>query len=104
MRIPKPQRLDPARFQKPLPGGVVFALVGKTVLAAVQFDVQVGLLAKEIQIVIAEGMLAAELVAAEPAVAQPASHQVLRPRFLLAELPGAFDVGHDMRVKGWVGK
>src|ERR1700694_3759575 len=95
MRIPEPQRLDAARLQKLLPFHIVFPLVGKTVLAAVQFNVQFCLLAKEIEIVNAEGMLAAELVTTEAPVTEPAPHQFLSPRFLLAQFAGAFDVGHD---------
>ena len=41
----------------------MFALVGKAMLAAVQFHIQFRLLAKEIEIVNADGMLAAEFVA-----------------------------------------
>jgi hypothetical protein len=41
----------------------MFASVGKTVLAAVQFHIQFRFLAKEIEIVNADGMLAAEFVA-----------------------------------------
>lgn len=95
MRIPEPQRLDAARLQKFFPFQVMFTLVGKTVLAAVQFHIQLRLLAKEIQIIIAERMLAAEFVAAEPPIAQPAPHEFFRPRFGPAKLAGAFNIGHD---------
>ena len=95
MRIPEPQRLDAARLQELFAFQIMFALVGKTVLAAVQFHIQLRLLAKEIQIVNAAGMLAAEFVATEPPVAQPAPHQFFRPGFILAKLAGAGDVGHD---------
>jgi hypothetical protein len=40
MRIPKSQRFNAARLQKLFPLHVMFALVGKTVLAAVQFYIQ----------------------------------------------------------------
>jgi len=63
--IPKPQRLDAARLQKLFPRRVMFALVGETMLAAVQFHIQFRLLAKEIEIVNAERMLASEFVAGE---------------------------------------
>jgi len=95
MRIPEPQRLDTARLQKLFAFHVVFALVGETMLAAVQFNIQFRFFAKEIQIVAADGMLAAEFVAAETPVAQPAPDKFFRPRFILAKLAGAFDVGHD---------
>src|SRR5689334_8643057 len=96
IRIPEAQRLDAARFQNFFPFLVVFALVRKTVLAAVQFDVQLRLLAKEIQRVNSHWMLTAKLVMAETAVAQPAPHQLFRPCLFLAELTGAFNAGHDL--------
>ncbi len=99
MRIPKPQCLDATRLQKFFPLQVMFSLVRKTMLAAVQFNIQLRLLAKEIQIVNAERMLAAKFVAAETPSAQPAPDKFFRPRFLLAKLPGAFDVGHECEFK-----
>ena len=95
MRIPKPQRLDAARKQKFFPLRVVFPLVGKTVLAAVQFNIQFRLLAKEIKVVNADGMLPTKFVAGEPPVAEPAPDEFFRPRFPFAKLACAFDVGHD---------
>jgi hypothetical protein len=71
----------------------MFSLVGKTMLAAVQFNVQFRLLAKEIKVVNAEWMLAAELVAAESSVTQAAPHDLFRPRFLFAKLASVFSVG-----------
>ena len=47
MRIPKPQRLDAARLQKLFPFQIVFPLVGKIMLAAVQFHIQFRLLQKK---------------------------------------------------------
>lgn len=64
-------------------------------LAAVQFDVQLCLLAKEIEIIIADGMLMTEFVAAEAPVAQPTPQEFFRPSFLFAKLAGAFSVGHE---------
>jgi len=98
MRIPESQRLDAARLQKLFALLVMLALVGKTVLAAVQFNVQFRLLAKEIEKINAERMLAAEFVAAEPPVAQPAPHQFFGPCFLFAKLAGAGDFGHDWNL------
>ena len=46
----------------------MFPLIRKTVLAAVQFHIQFRLLAKEIQIVNAERMLATKFVAVETPV------------------------------------
>jgi hypothetical protein len=73
-------------LQKLFPFQIVFPLVGKTVLAAVQFHIQFRLLAKEIEIVDAERMLAAKFVAGEPPSAQPAPDEFLRPGFILAKL------------------
>jgi hypothetical protein len=92
MGIPEPQGHDPARLQKFFAFFVVFPLVGETMLAAIQFNVQSGLLAKEIQIVAADWMLAAEFIAAETPVAQPTPDKFLRPCFPFAKLAGAFDV------------
>jgi hypothetical protein len=94
MRIPEPQRLDAERLQKLFAFQIMFPLVGKTMVAAVQLEVQHRLFAKEIQIVNADGMLAAKFIAAETAVAQPAPHEFFRPGFLFAKLAGAFGVGH----------
>lgn len=90
--ISEAQCFDAARFQELLPLRVVPALVRKTVLTAVQFDVQLGLLTEEIEAVIAQRMLAAKLVAAETSVAQPAPHELFRPSFNLSELAGALDL------------
>ena len=98
MRIPKPQRLDAARLQKLFPLHIVFALIGKTVLAAVQFHIQIRFLAKEIEIVNADGMLAAKLVAGKTTATQPSPHELFRPCFLFAKLADAFDVGHDGKL------
>ena len=83
MRIPEPQRLDAARLQKLFPLCVMFPLVEKSVLAAVQFHMQFRLLAEEIEIIIADGMLTTEFVAGESSVAQPTPHEFFRPRFFL---------------------
>ena len=100
MRIPKPQRLDVERLQKLFPFQIMLPLIRKTMLAAVQFHIQLRLLAKEIQIVNATGMLAAKLVAAEPSGAQPAPHQFFRPSVVLAKLPGTGDIGHAANLEG----
>ena len=88
-RVPEPQRLDAERLQELFPLRIMLSLVGKTVLAAVQFHIQLRLFAKEIQIVNTARMLPAKFVAAEPPGAQPAPHQLFRPGFHLAKLPGA---------------
>ena len=87
------------RLQKFFARQIVLPLLGKTVMAAIQFNVQFRLLAKEIQIVITDGMFAAEFVIADPAVAQPAAQQLFRPGFNLAELAGALRVGHDGNLR-----
>ena len=97
--IPESQRLDATRLQKLFPLSVVFQLVGKTVLTAVQLNIQFRLLAKEIQMVNTDGMLAAKFITAETTVAQPAPDEFFRPRILFAKLAGAFDVGHDVNLE-----
>ena len=99
MRIPKPQGLDTTRLQKFFSFHVMFPLVRKTVLAAIQLHIEFRLLAKEIKRVNAERVLAAEFIAGETTGAQPAPDEFLRPRFNLAELPGAFDIGHGLRLE-----
>ena len=98
MRIPESQRLDAVRLQKLFPFKVVLPLVGKTVLAAVQFHIQCRLLAEEIEIINADRMLAAKFIAGETPVTQPAPDKFFRPRFFFAKLAGAFDVGHDANL------
>jgi hypothetical protein len=95
MGVPKPQCFDAARLQKQFALGVVLLPVRKTMLAPVQFNVQGRFLAKEIQIVSAHGMLTAEFVIIETAVAQPTPDKFFRPSLLLAELAGAVNVSHD---------
>ena len=85
MGIPESQRLDAARLQKSFALSVVFPLVGKTVLAAIQLNIQFRIFAKEIQIVDPDGMLAAKFVAAKATVTQPAPDEFFRPRFLFAQ-------------------
>jgi len=101
MRIPEPQRFDAARDEIFFPFEVMLSLVGKTVLAAIQFDVQLRFFAKEIQIKIAQRMLPAEFVAAESPITQPAPHEFFSPRFNLAEFAGAFNFGHVGSIKFW---
>ena len=98
MRIPESQCLDAARLQKLFPFQVVLPLVGKTVLAAVQFHIQCRLLAKEIEMVNSGGVLAAKFIAGETPVTQPAPDKFFRPRFFFAKLASAFDVGYDANL------
>jgi len=67
-------------------------------LPAIQFNVQFRLLAEEIQMVRADGMLAAKFVTAEATVAQPAPDELFRPGFYFAKPAGAFDVGHEANL------
>ena len=98
MRILEGQRHDAARLQKLFSFLVVLSLVWKSILAAVQLHVQFCLLAKEIQAVIAKRVLAPEFKTAETTIAQPASHELLRPGFPFAQLTGAFDSGQEARL------
>jgi len=77
----------------------MLALVGKPVLAAVQFHMQLGLLTKEIQIIITQRMLPTKFTTTESPVAQPAPHELLPPSFILAKLARACEVGPE-RILG----
>src|SRR5208282_5879329 len=98
MGIPEPQCLDAARLHKLFPLRVMFALVGKAMLATVQFHIQLRFFAKEIQIVTANGMLAAEFVTIESPTSQPGPNRFFRPCFIFAKLAGAFAVGHGVNL------
>src|SRR5438034_1343016 len=102
--VPETQHLDTARNQKRLTLGVVVPLRWMTVVAPIQFNRQPRFLAKEIEVVDALGILAAKLVIAKTAVAQPAPHQFLGPGFVLAQLAGALDVSHFATVQNEDGK
>ena len=95
MRIPKSQCFNFVRLQKFFSFCVVTLLIWKTMLAAVEFNRQFRFLAKEIKVVSAHGMLAAEFIGRETPSAQPAPDKLFRPRFYFAKLPGAFDFGHN---------
>ena len=98
MRVPEPQCFNAARLQKRLAHRVMLLLIWKTMLTAVQFNVQPSLLAKEIQIVNANGMLPPEFVAVEAPVPQPAPDEFFRPCFLNAEMACAIYVGHKRKL------
>src|ERR1700722_6046494 len=98
MGIPESQRFDAIGLQKGLALGIVILSVRKTMLAAVQFEVQSGFLAKEIKIVQANGMLTAEFIAVEAAVTQPTPDKFLRPSFFLPESAGACNVSHGESI------
>ena len=73
------------RYPKFLPLCVVCLLGGKSVLAAVQLNIQFRFFTKEIQVVVTERVLAAKFIATEAAISQPPPHQLFRPGFLFAE-------------------
>src|SRR6266446_3812915 len=73
--IPKAQFLDAARSQERFAFRIVTLLVRMTVTKSIQFDGQPCCLAKEIQVVNAFRMLAAEFVTAETPVTQPAPQE-----------------------------
>ena len=84
MGIPESQRFDAIGLQKGLALGIVILPVRKTMLAAVQFNVQGRLLAKEIQIVNPDGMLAAELHISHAFGSQITPEDLLRGSLLAA--------------------
>jgi hypothetical protein len=83
--IPKPEFQDAECLQKSRPLRVVCLLHRVPVLETIQFDGQPRFLAKQVEEVRSGGMLAAEFVGPEPAIAQPAPQQLFSPSALLAE-------------------
>ena len=73
-------------------------LVRKTVLAAIEFDVECGLFAKEIEVIIAQWMFSAKFVAAKTTIPQPTPHEALGPGFIPPKLAGALNVGHGDKL------
>src|SRR5208283_71474 len=98
MGIPEPQRFDAARLQERRALRIMILAVREPMLSAVQFNVQRRFIAKEIQIIDANRMLASDFVTVEAAVAQPAPNKFFRPCFPFAELPCACDVGHGATI------
>jgi hypothetical protein len=76
------------RLQKLSALRVAVPLVGKTVLAAVQLDIQPRFLAKEIKVVNAPRVLTAEFVTGETPSAQPAPDKFSRPSLFFCEAAG----------------
>ena len=74
-------------------------LAKMTVAEAVHFDGEARFFAKEIEIVNVFGMLPTEFVPTETPVTQPTPHELFRPGFFFAEYAGAFDIGHEEKVK-----
>ena len=81
----EPQFLMPRDFRNASRSASCLRWSGETVLAAVQLHVQFRLPAEEIEVVIAEGMLAAEF-AAETSAAEPAPHDFFAHVSSLAKL------------------
>ena len=97
-RVPEPKLLDAHRGKESRSFGVMGLLVRMSVMAAVELDRETGCAAVEIEEVGADGMPTAELVGAESPVTQPAPHEFLCPRRLLAQGAGAVDVSHESSV------
>jgi hypothetical protein len=100
--IPIPHSLDATGFQKFLTLKIMLSLIGKSVLAAVQFHIQFGFLTKEVQKVNSQRMLAAEFITVEPPVTQPTPHELFGPGFFLPENAGTSGVGHVKMLCGFV--
>ena len=77
---------------------VLRAMFRRAMLKAVQFDVQEGFQAKEIQDVRSVGMLAAEFEIGNPAVSKPFPEETFSPRIILAEEAGHLGRSHDEKV------
>jgi len=74
-------------------------LMGKAMLAAVQFNRQFRLFAEKIERIVAQRMLSPEFIAAKTPIPQPAPHELFRPGFFFASLAGACGVGHEQIVR-----
>ena len=92
--IPKSEFLDSLRTEKARSLKVMSLLRGKAVASTVEFDGEEGLLAEEIQRVVAERMLTAKLVAAESSVPKPAPHELLGPGLPSAQGASTLGLGH----------
>jgi hypothetical protein len=93
-RIPKPQLLDAHGIQKPASFGIMGLLFRKAVAAPIQFDREPSLLAKEVQEVFSQRMLAPKFVSVEPSIAQPTPDEFLSPSPFLSQSACLRDVGH----------
>ena len=82
----------------------MFLLVGMSMTGTVQFNGETCFFTIEIEKVKAFVVLAAEFVVGETTVTQPAPHKLFRPSFLFTECAGAFNVGHNEKVKDTVQK
>ena len=97
--IPEPNLLNAHRSQKFCSFGIVSLLLRKTVLPAVQFNGEAGLLTKEVEVVNPARMVAPKLVAAEASIAQPTPHQLFSPRLFLPQCAGAVSIGHGVILR-----
>ena len=84
-RIPEPQHFDSAFSQKRIALTIPGLLLRFPMLKAVNLNVQFGFETEKIQNIWPVRMLSSELVVGKAAVAQPALHQLFRPRVLLAQ-------------------
>ena len=93
MRIPEPQRFDAARDEIFFPFEVMLSLVGKTVLAAIQFDYEPGFNTGEVGEISVDWDLPAELVATDLPIANhppqpPFSVGLIAPKLTRAKGAG----------------
>jgi hypothetical protein len=99
LRIPETQFLDSKSLEEPGSFCIIGLSSRMAMLEPVEFNREPRLLAEKVQKVFPRGMLAAELVAAEPPVPQPPPHGFLGPSGLLPERSGESDVGHGAEPK-----
>jgi len=95
-RTPKPQHFDTVRLQKSIPDTVGNLMSRQAVLKTVYLNVQFCFVAKEIQNVRPDRMLAAKFAFGKAVVAQPRPHQSFAPGFAFAQ--GARDAGYLWRL------
>jgi len=97
-RVPEAKFFDAEGCEILRPLIISLALLRKAVLRSIKFNREPPFLAKKVQRVNAGWVLAAEFIAAEPSVPQPAPDGFLRPGRVLAKLSG-FVGGHEANVE-----
>ena len=104
MTAPETQNFHLVMFKPLISVRVFHAMFRRAVLKAVQFDVQPRFKAEKVQNEWAVGVLSAEFVRGEPAVAQPVPHHFFSPGIVFAEEPRHFGRSHDEKIAGSLGR
>ncbi len=97
-RVPEAQFPDALRFQKLGSLRVMHLLPGMPVAKTVQFDREPRFHAEKIQSIFPQWMFAPEFIAVEPAVPQPAPHELFGPSLPLPQRVGAVRADHASSI------